>query len=340
MKVNIWGLIFLALWGTGCTQMAEAPDMGQETKYYEVPTVEKTELVMGSYARVRLPQKQQHLFNPVFTLFKQYEKKYSAAQPISETSRVNFEKSRKASKGLLHLLKKAQELKELTNGYYSPVVYVDAEQKDNVDALTIQGDLVSIKQGIRLNLGVLVPGFAVDQGVTNLKKRKVKVAILKFGGNLRCIDRCHMEISHPFIPKEGVFVIEFWTIDPDMSLATVTLPQKLEVKYPSDKIVSASVLSKGDATKAGAVADALTRMPLNKAIDFIKLHPESGFILFTQDRRVWISKEIKYMVEDILWPVGKEKLKIQPDQDEEPESNNGPKAEAGLFKEGNPLGLA
>lgn len=307
----------ISLTTTSCTQMAMDPGAEHETKYYDVPTVEETQVLMGTVTRLRLPATSKKYFKPVFKLFEKYEKQFSPRQPISEPNRLNLEKSRKISASLKYLLQRAQENYVYTNGYYKYAVDLSEEdgpeQKSptNLDPLvTLSGNVATLGPKVRLDLGGIMPGFAVDRAAKHLKSKGVKIGIAKIGGDIRCIDRCHMEISHPFIPKETVFVMEFWTQNKDMSLSTETLPQKLDIRYSPDKIVSASVLTQNDTIKSRAVATALTRMPLQEALKYINDHPENGYAIFTQDRRAWVSPGLRTMTEDVLWPSGQEQFKI------------------------------
>jgi thiamine biosynthesis lipoprotein len=136
----------------------------------------------------------------------------STYKPTSEVSRVNAEAAQhpvKISKELFDLLSQAVEFSRLTNGafditYASVGFMYDFRKHEKPDAKQIAAALPAVnyrhllldakqqtikfsQAGVRIDLGGLAKGYAVDRGIALLKLRGIDHASVSAGGDSRII---------------------------------------------------------------------------------------------------------------------------------------------------------
>ena len=156
----------------------------------------------------------------------------SAYKPDSELCSLNKTGEREASKELLYVINKARYISELSNGTFDitckPLIdlWHNARKTNKVqdaqnilDVLSVIGYRdVSIKNnnvkfnkaGIKIDLGALAKGYAVDMAINLIKDYDIKGALVDAGGDIRAIGKredgklWEIGIKHP---REGNRII-------------------------------------------------------------------------------------------------------------------------------------
>lgn len=140
--------------------------------------ISKTEQLLGTAVEVKLPKQHSHLFPICFSEMKRIESAYSRFLPSSDLSSLNSNlgKWQEASGEFLHLLVRAEEFRQKTEGNF------DIALKSALDALGYDEDY-SFKpkksaQSIQAALRWLLPAIQIDA-----KRRRVLLnREIDFGG--------------------------------------------------------------------------------------------------------------------------------------------------------------
>ena len=139
-----------------------------------------------------------------------YEKILSRTVEGSDVWRINHAKGEpvEVSEDTMNILRCAQEISQKSGGAFDvtiapvstmwnftkePHELPDAEEiakaAELVDytRMTLEGNKVTLPEGMMIDLGGIAKGYIADQVTAYLKKRGVKYAILSFGGNIVAI---------------------------------------------------------------------------------------------------------------------------------------------------------
>lgn len=285
--------------------------------------IERQKYIMGTYITIKLPPKYSNLFKPAFDIFKQLDKKFSLYIPDSEINKINKNRCAFVSKDTVNIVKKALDICKRTDGYFNIAVggitydmFGFGTEKEKIpsenslkaysnllscDVVQIKNNRICImKEGIKLDLGGIGKGYAVDKVARFFKKNDVNEGIILASGDIRCLSECETFIKNPF--NEGIVIKLF--LDKDTSISTSGNYERFikTKKYnhlinpktgkPQENFASITVLTKADNTIADAYSTAISVMSLEKAKKFLKNHKSVAGILITNDRRVFITKNI------------------------------------------------
>ena len=164
------------------------------------------------------------------------------------------------------------------------------------------------KNGIKLDLGAVAKGYAVDRGIEIIRNEDINNAILNGGGDLKCIGEkssgspWKIGVRHPRQPSSIIASLECKNI----SMATSGDYQKFFIKdgvryhhllnpengMPAQGMQSVTILSK-DAVMADAMATAVFVMGAEQGVKFIESQDRLEGILITADEKKIISNGLK-----------------------------------------------
>lgn len=156
-------------------------------------------VMMGSTARLVTEARpdtaaiQQEVFHELRRLEKMMSK-------FDEESEVNFlnqlaqVKPVKASPELYAVIKKSREISELSAGAFdvtAPFAKNNASSRGNYRDIILDetAGTVYFAKKLKIDLGGIATGFAVDRGFAILKRRGIKNALLDIGGDMRVMGR-------------------------------------------------------------------------------------------------------------------------------------------------------
>ena len=288
--------------------------------------ITRTKFIMGTYISIKLPQDKQNLFKPAFQIFKDLDNKLSIYKENSEISELNRAKKKELSKDSLVIIKKSIQISKETKGFFDITigkltkdVYKfgtldeklpeDEEILKNLKQISykniqINGNTVILKNNVKIDLGGIGKGFAVDKVAEFLIKQGVKKAVISASGDIRCINICHLYIKNPF--GEG-WIIDLKTKNKNTSISTSGNYERFikSNKYnhlinpktgkSEQNFASITLFSIGNNTNIDAYATAVSVMPVDLAIQFLN-KKKFGFILILNSRQMIFSKNINDFV--------------------------------------------
>ena len=166
-------------------------------------------LMMGTYVEVISPDK--NAANIVFTEIKRIENLLSKYNPDSEIAKLNEFGQLKVSQDTFYILQKAKEFWQASNGAFDitvgPLVdlwgFTDKKyslpkpekiqktlERIGFEKIILQaGDnVVKFKiRGMKIDLGAIAKGYAVDCAVKKLRERGIKSCLINAGGQVSCL---------------------------------------------------------------------------------------------------------------------------------------------------------
>lgn len=159
---------------------------------------------LGTLIEVKIPKKSSKIFSLIFDEFKRIEGKYSRFNDNSYLSKMNLNLKRwqKADEETIYLIKKAEEIKKLTDGNFDITLldtlerlgydkeYTLKEKKPNLFAgllqskepIKIMDDDIYLKK--KIEFGGIGKGYAIDRASEIIESNGVKDYYINAGGDI------------------------------------------------------------------------------------------------------------------------------------------------------------
>ena len=165
-----------------------------------------------------------------------------------------------------------------------------------IDKVHIQNALITLDKEITIDLGGLGKGYAVDSLSAYYHTLGIEKGQIALSGDIRCLDLCSVGIQDPF-NEENILTTLHAKI-PDLSISTSgTYRRYIESKThhhlinPKSKsqgraFVSVTILTQADNTLCDVMATAISTMPKELALTFVKSQNDFGYILVTPQGEV------------------------------------------------------
>jgi thiamine biosynthesis lipoprotein len=281
---------------------------------------------MGTYITIKLPEKNQNLFKNLFKIFKDLDNKLSIYKENSEISILNRQKEAILSPISLEIIKKSIQISKETDGFFDITVGKltkdvykfgmvnnklpdEKEIKENTDKISykniqIKGKKVILRGDVKLDLGGIGKGFAVDKVAEFLIKKGVEDAVISASGDIRCLNICEMFIQNPF---GNDWIVKFRTKLKNTSISTSGNYERFieSKKYnhlinpktgkSQQNFASITLISIGNNTDIDAYATAVSVMPLDLALKFLN-KKNLGFIIILNNGHMIFSKNINNFI--------------------------------------------
>lgn len=284
------------------------------------PLYQETQFIMGTFVEVKSPDARASAI--VFDEFKKLEAIFNLFDSDSELSRLNDTQKAVVSEPLFDIIQQAQGFYRLTGGAFdvtigpasilwkkaiasktlpgpdtvaqalslvgSDFVYLDAKTKE----------VALLKSGMRIDLGGIAKGFALDRAVRKLKDAQIDSVLINAGGNIYCLGTNHrapwrVGVQDPF--REGKVLDELVLADKAAATAG-DYQQYVEINdkkyshivdpktgYPVQSgIVSATVIA-GNAAASDALSTACVVLGLEKSRQLMSRFPGMRAILVAND---------------------------------------------------------
>jgi thiamine biosynthesis lipoprotein len=284
------------------------------------PLYQETQFIMGTFVEVKSSDVRAAAI--VFDEFKKLDAIFNLFDRNSELSRLNDAQKAVVSEPLYDVMQQAQDFYRRTDGAFDVTVgpvsllwkkaiasktlpdpRVVAETLSLVGADFIYLDsktreVALLKSGMRIDLGGIAKGFALDQAVKKLRAAKIDSALINAGGNVFCLGTNHhapwrVGVQDPF--HEGKVLDELVLTDAAAATAG-DYQQYVEINgrrythiidpktgYPVQSgIVSATVVAP-DATASDALSTACVVLGLEKSRKLLSQFPDTKAVLVAAD---------------------------------------------------------
>jgi len=275
----------------------------------------RTRALMGTYVSISLPEKNNVQISASFELIQNIEDSLSTYDPNATLSKLNKNHKVPYDLYLAEAITLSKHYYKETNGYFdisigsiSKKLYHFGEEKTyspskealhkavlNIDGIHLNEHSISTDEHIVVDLGGMGKGYAVDKVAAYLKEQNITEGIIALSGDIQCLNKCKIYLQSPFSEKTFARVN---TLHPYTSISTSGTYRRYATKKSEHHLinpktatqgrafVSVSLFTLADNAKIDAYATAISVMPKEKALAFLKDHKEIGYVLVEADGNV------------------------------------------------------
>lgn len=285
----------------------------------------RTYLLMGTFAEITIPEKNDELLEGTVEKMKSLEAMMSIYEKESEVSRINSlgkDKLKKVSPEVYEVIERAIYFGKLTDGAFditvAPILKlwhfeggelkeIPSQEKINEAlksvgwqniTLTPEKEVGFTKENMSIDLGGIATGYIVDKGITYLKEKGIKSALINAGGDIYCLGGKNNEepwsvgIRHPRKKDEIIGTLKF----KDKGVTTSGDYEKFFILkgkrfchiinpqngYPVDNPVIQVTTVANTCTDADALATALMVMGKEKGLKLIENFPDADAVIIEE----------------------------------------------------------
>ncbi len=284
------------------------------------PLYQETQFIMGTFVEVKSSDVRASAI--VFDEFKKLEAVFNLFDRDSELSRLNDSQRAVVSEPLFDIIQRAQEFYRRTDGAFDVTVGPAAmlwkkaiasktlPAPDAVaQALSLVGsdfiyldaktrEVVLLKSGMRIDLGGIAKGFALDRAVRKLKDARIDSVLINAGGNVYCLGRNRRALWRVGVqdPLHEGKVVDELALTNEAAATAGDYQQYAEINgrryshiidpktgYPAQSgIVSATIIT-SDAAASDALSTACVVLGLEKSRKLLSQFPDTKAVLVAAD---------------------------------------------------------
>ena len=171
-----------------------------------VPPLKRSQMIMGTTVEITVIPANEEAVREAFLAIKKVDKLMSLYQPDSEVSLLNEQGENQLSPETIQVIQQAIKFAEMTEGAFditcrplinlwkkakkeqkipSPEEIEQARKLVDYRKIILKGNLVKLPEpGMKIDLGGIAKGYAVDRAIQVLKIRGVRRALINAGGDL------------------------------------------------------------------------------------------------------------------------------------------------------------
>ncbi len=294
----------------------------------EAKMITRTQIIMGTYITISLEEKNQHYLEDGFNIFKEVDAQLSSYKENADIYKLNLDKHTLLHPYSYEALVLSKKYYSHTAGYFDisvgsitkdayafgedekvPTKQELLDSKIDFYGLVFDTRQASIKENMKLDLGGMGKGFAVDKVTALFEDKNITKAIIAASGDIRCLDTCKLDIQNPF--KDGVFA-SFRIVKKNMGISTSGNYNRYiksvennhlinpKSKASQDKFVSITLISSMPSSDLDAYATASSVMPKEKAYAFLD-SLDLAYIILESDFSLRVSKNINKFTKDLFF---------------------------------------
>jgi len=270
---------------------------------------------MGTFVTITLPQTDSDKITGSFALIKEIENALSSYDSHASLSKLNKNHHVKADPYLVEAISLSKAYYAKTNAYFditigsiSKDLYHFGEEKSyspskealqsatlNMNGITIDDHYIKSDKNITIDLGGMGKGYGADKVSAYLKDQNVTEGIVALSGDIRCLNRCEIVLQSPY--TEETFA-NITSKHRDLAISTSGTYRRYAATKEEHHLINPKTASQGkafvsvslfttaDNTKIDAYATALSVMPKEEALTFLKTHKEIGFVLVDDQGKI------------------------------------------------------
>jgi thiamine biosynthesis lipoprotein len=288
----------------------------------------RTRMLMGTYVSITLPTQNNKEISTSFNLIQKIEDSLSSYDNNATLAKLNTTHTVPLDNYLAESITLSKNYYNETNGYfditigsiskklyhfgeektYSPTQEALKNAKLNIDGVHIGSKTIQSDEGIVVDLGGMGKGYAVDKVAAYLNEQNISRGIIALSGDIQCLHRCELFLQSPF--SESTFAKVTAKVQ-NLSTSTSGTYRRYATKKSEHHLinpktasqgrafVSVSLFTKADNSKIDAYATAVSVMPKEEALMFLKKHEEVGYVLVESDGNI-VFGNLKILLE-IEW---------------------------------------
>ena len=282
------------------------------TSCIQTQSTSRTQVIMGTFCTITLEEKHSQDIDAGFTHLKNMESILSSYQSTALVSKLNSNRTILTYITLKDILEKSKKYYKQTHGYFDisigsitkKLYHFGEEEKIptqkeihtaslGINSIVLSQKDIHLEDNITIDLGGIGKGYGVDSLSVYYANKGIRKGKIALSGDIRCLDACKVGIQNPF--KEDETISIFNSKVPNLSISTSgTYRRYIEDKKhhhlinPKTKtqgrsFVSVTIVAKANNTLCDAMATAISTMPKDVALKFVKSQSEFGYFLITPD---------------------------------------------------------
>lgn len=283
--------------------------------FAEVEMITRTQVLMGTYVSIALEAKQNAQITHAFEHIKQIEASLSNYDPDASLSNLNATHRIDHDPLLAEALSLSVVYYNQTNGYFdvtigsiSKELYHFGEDKTfspskealkaahlDIHGIHINSQSISTEANISIDLGGMGKGYGADKVAAYLKEQNISKGIIALSGDVRCLHRCEIALQSPY--SEQTFAT-IQSKHPNLSVSTsgtyrrfATTKAEHHLINPKTALqgcefVSVSLFTTANNSQIDAYATAISVMPRDKALSFLKHMRSIAFVLVDKKGKI------------------------------------------------------
>lgn len=315
MKFNTILLLLAAfLFFSGCAE--EKPKTTQ--------MLSRTQVIMGTFCTLTLEEQNAQALTEGFELLKKTEAVLSSYQEGALVSRLNSERNIPTNPLLKDILEKSKLYYQKTQGYFDITIgsitkklYHFGEDEKiptqealalaplGIDNIHIDKAQIRLENNISIDLGGIGKGYGVDVLAEFYRSKGIKKGQIALSGDIRCLNLCSIGIQSPFVEEEMIALLHAKV--PNLSISTsgtyrryVKEKSQHHLINPKSKsqgrdFASVTIVSQANNTLCDVMATAISTMPKQLALNFLKTQTEFGYLLVTAKGEVLFANLEKFV---------------------------------------------
>jgi thiamine biosynthesis lipoprotein len=285
----------------------------------------RQKVIMGTFVSLSVDEKDKAFLQPAFRIIKEIDASLSSYKKNSVIYKLNQNKQAKLDVYSYEALGLAKKYFKDTKGYFNAAIghitkdlyRFGLDERDvskaaleksytNLNDLHFDKNKANISQDMKIDLGGMGKGFAVDKVYDFLKSTKVDKAVIALSGDIRCRGECKIDVKNPL--KEGSVLASFTMNESGVSTSGnynryINTPKTNHLinpksKMPQQGFISVTLISKLPSATLDAYATAVSTMPQKEALIFLQKQ-KLTYILLTTKEELFVSKNIDKFVENL-----------------------------------------
>ena len=239
--------------------------------------ITRVQMHMGTL--ITLSSDSQKAIEDGFNVFHKLDNQLSTYKKNSEVYRYNNNSTTTSlSESTNNLIHDSYKVSKLTGGYFN----IHHQGKDTLD------------------FGAIAKGYGVDQVAKLWNTQEVTTGSISASGDIRCIDICYGGIEHPDF--SGKQILNFISKKPNLAISTSGNAYKdghlkdPKTNQSTNTFKSLTLFSYGDNTTLDALTTAISVMPKDKAIKFLGLLKDIGWVIVEQNLKIIVSSNLNSFI--------------------------------------------
>ena len=294
----------------------------------------RTKVALGTFVTISLPLKDKHFIEDGFSIIHAVELSLSSYNSQAKIYQLNENKYIDLDAYTYEALMLSRKYFRKSDGYFNIAIgsvtkdlyKFGEEEKTPSNDILMQSNVnyrslyfskkeAFLREGIKVDLGGMGKGYAVDKVTEYFESKGMKKAVIAASGDIRCLDTCKIEVENPFSQDS---LATFTTQLPNMGISTSgnynryvqsTKHNHLinpKLKKSQINFVSVTLVSKLSNSDLDAYATAASVMPLDKAYVFLN-GLNLGYIVMESDKTVKISENLNAFTKNLVFNDGMKK---------------------------------
>lgn len=216
---------------------------------------------------------------------------------------------------LKDIINESKKYYKLTNGYFDITIgsitrklYAFGEKEKipndtqianaslGIDSVIVTDKSIVLAKDITIDLGGIGKGYAVDKLSEYYIESDVSRGKIALSGDIRCLDACKVEVQSPFEENETIAILKSKITNLSISTSGtyrryIKSKKKHHLINPKSKsqgrdFVSVTIVSRANNTLCDVMATAISVMPKDRALKFVKSQNEFGYLLVTPSAKL------------------------------------------------------